>query len=801
MPQDMMLSEETSWYKTHPDSEQICDNVLVDKYLQPSEKEWPDLVRRLCLSLTPAPIVPLHTADRCRQRMLNRQAVPAGRVLAGAGTAKNVTLFNCFVAPEIQDSMRTEPDLPGKGIMDALSEVAFSMQMGGGVGTAFGPIRPKGAMVEKIQAEASGPLNFMDMWDAMCRTIMSAGYRRGAMMATLPCDHPDVLDFITAKHDGQRLRMFNVSVLIYDSFMRCVAEDKVWELGHWVRPFYEKDIVRVTERFDPRRKEHRMWFVYKVVKARDLWDEIMRSTYNYAEPGTIFVDVINRYNNLSYCEYIDCTNPCGEQPLPPNQNCDLSHNNLSRLVKGKPFTDECEVDWFGIEETTRCLVHLSDRVIDVSALPTEDQRLESQAKRRIGIGITGLANMMMFMRMRYGDDRSIQLCHSVMRCIRDAAYLESVELAKVHGPFPAYDRDLYMESLFVKTLPDNIKQAIYENGIRNSHLLTIAPTGTNSIAACMNSSSGLEPVFAFRQNRKILQPDNTFRQVVLEDFGFRTFANCLFNGDAVEAVMEINSGRLEYMVTAANLSVDDHLNVQAALQPYIDSSISKTINVPEDIPFDTFKEVYTKAYSLGAKGCTTYRPNKESGRGSILENADAIQGTVTVHTTPVVRELRERPEKLKGETVRLRWPTYGYPMFLTINDKVENGRQIPFEIFINSKGSDYRHWIDTVTRLVSSIMRKGGDLTFLIDELKSVWSAKGAQYIEGRWVGSEVAYIGLKLEEHFIEIGYMEPRVKQLETPQASGEMGEECPCCHEPAVFMMEGCMKCQSCDFSNCG
>lgn len=797
-------------FALNPETAALVAEIQRNKYMLPHETSWRQTHARVARTLFSN-----ETATRAMELEIEleaRRACPAGRVLAGAGSDRNVTWWNCFVAPLLQDSMLTEPDKPGLGIWACLADVAVSMQMGGGVGTDFSPLRPEGALVRRVGAPASGPLPFMDTWDSMCRTVMSAGYRRGAMMATMRIDHPDVRKFIRAKQDGARFRMFNVSVLVTDAFMEAKARDGAWDLGHWEPPFDASKIVETQERAG------RPWYVYERVSARELWAEIMESTYKYAEPGVIFVDQINTFNNLWYCEDIQCTNPCGEQPLPPDANCNLSHVNLSRCTTGRPFTTECQLDVEAIERTARLLVRMSDNVIDLSPVPTKAQRAEGQAKRRIGLGITGLANALMFLRQRYGSPEAVLTTEFAMRTIRDSSYRESIELAREKGPFPAFDRDKYLAGEFIKTLPEDIRDGISEYGIRNALLNTVAPTGTVSIAQADNASGGLEPVFLARYRRKVLQPDNSFKESVIEDFGFRVYANALFDGDMDEALL---APIPHYMVTTADLTPEDHLLTQAAVQKYIDASVSKTINVPTETPYEAFAAIYDRAYELGCKGCTTYREVPDSGRGAVLsaikddeiDTSDIPEAGEEWFERAKLKlpEGRSRPEILDGRTYRLRWSALPYPMFLTVNDEVTpDGRRVPFEVFVNSKAVDYAHWVSALTRMISAVMRKGGDLTFIPDELKAVWSARGGEFIDKRFVPSEVALIGLTLERHFREIGYI---TSEPEDPASAEELeitgahyaelgiGRECQQCGALQVVRAEGCDKCLACGWSNCG
>ncbi len=424
--------------------------------------------------------------------------LPAGRIIAGAGTGRTVTLFNCFVMGKIEDDM--------SAIFDGLREAALTMQQGGGIGHDFSTLRPKGAPVRGVGADASGPLSFMDVWDAMCRTIMSAGSRRGAMMATMRCDHPDIEDFITAKQDAGRLRMFNLSVLVTNAFMAAVKDDADWDLVFGGK-------------------------VYRTIRARGLWDRIMRSTYDYAEPGVIFIDRINARNNLAYCETIHATNPCGEQPLPPYGACLLGSINLAALTVS-PFSPGARLDEAELDRITRIAVRMLDNVVDVSRYPLEAQAHEARAKRRIGLGVTGLADALAMCGLRYGSDEAAAMAGRWMQQIERAAYLASTELAAEKGAFPLFDGDAYQASGHVKELAGDVRKAIAQHGIRNALLTSIAPTGTISLFAG-NVSSGVEPVFSLKYNRKVLQPDGSHRTEPVEDFALRLFRQLHGRGRAV----------------------------------------------------------------------------------------------------------------------------------------------------------------------------------------------------------------------------------------------------------------------------
>ena len=490
--------------------------------------------------------------------------LPAGRINAGAGTGdRNVTLFNCFVMGTIDDSL--------SGIYDGLKEAVMTMQQGGGIGYDFSTLRPQGAEVKGVASDSSGPLSFMDVWDASCKTIMSAGTRRGAMMATMRCDHPDVEKFIEAKRDPLRLRMFNMSVLVTDEFMAAVKDNQSFDL-----------------KFDGK--------IYKTINAKSLWDKIMSSTYHYAEPGVIFIDRINEMNNLNYIETIACTNPCGEQPLPPYGACLLGSINLVALLK-----DDFSIDMDLMKATVRTAVRMMDNVVDVSKFPLPAQQAEAENKRRIGLGVTGLADAMALGGVVYGSDEGVVWTDEVMKQVSLAAYEASIDLAKEKGAFPLLDVEKFLASGNMQQMPEHIRTGVRLHGIRNALLTSIAPTGTISLYAG-NVSSGIEPIFALGYERKVMQKDGSKITEVVEDYGVTKWKR-------ERPGQPLPSS----FVTAQTLTPSAHVKMQAAAQRWVDSSISKTVNVPEDINFDDFKQVYMDAFESGCKGCTTYRPNDVTG--------------------------------------------------------------------------------------------------------------------------------------------------------------------------------------------
>ena len=683
---------------------------------------------------------------RFEEALTDFRFIPAGRILAGAGTDRSVTLFNCFVMGTIPDSL--------DGIFDHLREAALTMQQGGGVGMDFSTIRPNGAPVKGVGAHASGPLTFMDCWDSMCRTVHSAGQRRGAMMGCLRIDHPDIEAFIDAKRDPARFRNFNLSVLVTDAFMSALGSDQEWPL------------VFAGETF-------------RTVRARDLWERLMRATYDCAEPGVIFVDRVNQTNNLAHCEEINASNPCGEQMLPPYGACLLGSINLARLVD-RPFQPGATLDEDALAELTRTAVRLLDNVIDISRYPLPQQEEEAKSKRRIGLGITGLADALLFCGTAYGSGAAVSLTRQWLGLIRREAYRASAELAVEKGPFPSYDRAI-LDTPNLRALDDETRDQIARHGLRNGCLTSIAPTGTTSLLAG-NVSSGIEPVFAYSYTRKIRAPDGSSREEAVEDYAMQIWQR--LKGEAPPPA--------DLFVSAQTLDPSDHLTMQAAAQPFIDSSISKTVNCPEDIAFDAFADIYVEGYHLGCKGLTTYRPNAVTG--SVLQVSDKPKAA----EQPV---LAVRGEMLEGSTYKLKWPDSAHSVYVTINDTRTDGERRPFEIFINSKNMEHYAWTLGLTRMISAVFRRGGDVSFVAEELKAVFDPRGGAWMQGRYVPSLLAAIGAVIERH---LGPAEPSLP-LPDPIAGGEERRRalpaCPQCGAFALIKVEGCNNCLDCGYSKCG
>jgi ribonucleoside-diphosphate reductase alpha chain len=538
--------------------------------------------------------------------------LPGGRIQAGAGTERNVTLFNCFVMGVIDDSM--------EGIFNALKEGALTMQQGGGIGYDFSSLRPRGTRAKHTGTLASGPVSFMHVWDAMCGTLLSTGSRRGAMMATLRCDHPDIEEFIAAKQQKSALRHFNLSVQVTDAFMTAVRDDADWPLVFPANsvPSDTSTVLRAW----PGYEEKVPCQIIKQVKARSLWQKILRASYDYAEPGVLFIDRINELNNLWYRERISATNPCGEIPLPPYGACNLGSLNLVKFVQN-PFTGSASIDFDELKSMVRIATRMLDNVIEASRFPLAIHETVARNSRRIGLGITGLADAFVMLGLRYGSPPSLELAARIMRTICHTAYQTSVELAREKGSFPLFDREKYLQGRFIQRLPEKLQDLIARWGIRNSHLVGIAPTGTISLLA-NNVSSGLEPVFAPSYRRKIMIPNGPATELELTDYAVQAWRK--LPGHA--------SDLPESLVCAEEIPPRLHLEMQATLQAYVDSAISKTINIPEEYPFEAFERIYDQAYDMGLKGCTTYRYNPV--REAVLKRTE--DGLNAPHCCTIERE-------------------------------------------------------------------------------------------------------------------------------------------------------------------
>lgn len=707
---------------TQPSSLQpVSLEVLLSKYAHGGEVTPEQVLDRVAAGLAANEKVPQEWIPKFREALM--YSILGGRINASAGLdGVKTTWVNCFVQP-LADSVFDPVDgVPS--IMEAAKQAAQTMRLGGGVGYDFSVIRPKGSWINSTKSYASGPISYMHIFDAMCKTVVSAGARRGAQMGVMRCDHPDIFEFISCKRvadtsipfEARPLRNFNLSVGVTDLLMESIAPDKEFELVHNAQPSPSQIGAGAYQRSDG------LW-VYRKVRARDLYDAIMQGTYERAEPGVLFLDRIQEDNNLRYCEEITATNPCGEEPLPPYGCCDLGHAALMRFVKRTVWEGKPEFDFNKLAQVTSILVRMLDNVLDLTSWPLPQQQAESKAKRRIGIGFTGLGDTLIMMGLKYSSQEGRDFAERVQKVIRDAAYLGSVELAKERGAFPLFNASEYLqgvgddrEGTFASGLPEPIKQQIREHGIRNSHLLALAPTGTGSLTFGNNCSSGCEPVFSFGGIRKIIQEDGSTKV----EMGLANPALLRFQqlGGDIENLPD-------YFECTLTLDVNAHLEMLKVLAPLVDAAISKTVNLPEDYPFDAFKSVYMDAWVGGLKGLTTYRPNKELG--SVLEadngkssETSTPQGDLAVALDQSDPDRRVRLHALP-ETVMssLRWldrphmpdgnESYTYMVenlqgdFAVMVGHYTSGLKHPFEVWVN--GAETPRGLGAIAKTLSADMR------------------------------------------------------------------------------------------------
>ena len=797
--------------------QQISIDVLKEKYLKPGEEDAEAIFKRVAKGLA---AVELPTLQKKIEALFLKNmlagAIGAGRIMSAGGTGIKATLINCFVQP-VGDCIQDFDEEGFPGIYEALKQAAETMRRGGGVGYDFSRIRPKGAEVKGTASFASGPCSYINVFDQSCSTVESAGSRRGAQMGVLKIDHPDIFDFINAKRTPGRWNNFNVSVGVSDEFMRAVERDGSWDLIHKAKPSDKNITQEVHQRADG------LW-VYQTISAKEIWLLVMQSAYDFAEPGILFLENINRDNNLSYCEYIEATNPCGEQPLPPYGCCDLGPIILPRFVTNPfGFAGTPSFDYARFVEAVKIQVRMLDNVLDVTYWPLKEQAIEAQSKRRIGVGFTGLGDALIMLKLAYNSSAGRSEAAAIAKHLRDAAYQASVDLAKEKGAFPALDIEKYLGGTnFASRLDSNLKSEIRKFGVRNSHLLSIAPTGTVSLAFADNASNGIEPPFSWNYQRKKREADGSTREYSVEDHAWRIFKEM---GGDVNALPD-------YFITALELSAEDHIAMMEVVQPYVDTAISKTVNVPASYPFKNFVNLYFKAWQSNLKGLATYRPN--SILGSVLHVNDtqsaelAITNQITYRPegNPSKKVVDRRPngelpavaEKISYWTQEGQKTLYLIISFLKVHgvvnaEEVQSERAIEFFMPVGQSGES-QQWITSSMRLLS-LAARGGFLVRALGDMRKVAWDRGPVRLGTRrkddgievpmWHDSEVSAVAFAIENILIRRGIAEfttptniqnsNETAELNTP---GIMrGKKCPECGAHALIKKDGCEYCTNCGF----
>ena len=780
----------------------ISEDVITEKYLKADERSADDLYRRVAhaLASVEAPALQPEWEERFLDN-LRAGAIGAGRIMSAAGSGIQATLINCFVQP-VGDCIQGVDEDGYPGIYEALREAAETMRRGGGVGYDFSRIRPRGAKVHGTASMASGPCSYINVFDQSCSTVESAGARRGAQMGVLRIDHPDVLEFITAKRTPGRWNNFNVSVAVPDKFIEALNKDGSWELAHRAQP--SEPLIQAGAH----RRADGLW-VYRTLPARELWDTVMRSAYDFAEPGILFTDRIREDNNLRAIETIEATNPCGEQPLPSYGCCDLGPVVLPRFVKNPfGFAGEPEFEFARFAQAIAVQVRALDNVLDLTWWPLPQQRDEAHAKRRIGVGFTGLGNTLAMLKLRYDRPEGRAMAVQIAECMRNAAYAASVELAKEKGVFPRFDAgQLLAEGTFASRLPPALKDEIRAHGLRNSHLLSIAPTGTVSLAFADNASNGIEPPFSWMYRRKKREADGSTREYAVEDHAWRLYREL---GGDVDALPD-------YFVSALAMSADDHIGMMQAVQPYIDSAISKTVNVPADYPYEDFKGLYQRAWEARLKGLATYRPNQVLG--SVLDTGES-KSEESLATSdndkssdPMRSVIESRPlgpleavaEKISYWTQEGQKTLYIIVSFLSVSSpEGERRRAIEFFMPVGQSGES-QQWITSSMRLLS-LAARGGFLDRALRDMRKVAWDRGpvrlgtVQRADGHsapmWHDSEVAAIAYAVQNIIASRDSRnESAVADTSEALAPVMHGKKCPECGAHAMIRKDGCDYCTQC------
>lgn len=733
----------------------LSQEVFLSKYAKGNEKSMTAVNARVAAGLAQAEKKALRKEYQRSFFDIQESGcfIPAGRIKSACGTDVSATLNNCYVqsiSDSLYDDENGEPS-----IYTALKDAALTIKDGGGVGYSFSEIRPKGALIGPTQSVASGPLSYMRLFDVSCGEIKSAGNRRGAQMATLEISHPDIEEFIKSKNDGTSLTNFNISVGMKDDFMEALKNgDETYELVHKRRP--GEEIIKAGAR----QRQDGLW-IYKTVNPKELWDQLMQSTYDWAEPGIMFLDRMNEENPLSYLEKISTTNPCGEQPLPPSGTCCLGSMNLVHYVQGA-FSESAVFDFDRFADDVAIAVRMLDNTLTVTKYPHEAQRLESESKRRIGLGITGLGSTLAMLQLKYSSAQGRAFAKRVATTLTNSSYLSSIELAKEKGGFPLFDKGKYLASPFIKRLPKSIQAAIAKHGIRNALLTSIAPTGTISLTFGNNVSSGLEPIFAISYLRNVIQPDGSSKPDRVSDYAYRVY--CELHGEtAIEDLPD-------YFETAETISTKGHLDMCAVFSPYIDSAISKTINVDENCLFDDFKNCYLDAYSLGLKGVTTYRSGCKRGAVLITKPKFALpvmddhpDRKVTIPKPINVLETlssQKRPETPFGSVAHNYYVGKEQPFLVSISQQtLEDGTVRPFEIWITGSAPSA---LSALAKNLSMDCRLS-DTSYLANKLESLKKTTGNPItfdLNGKTLKakSEVSALAQIIEQHYITLNaFSEP--------------------------------------------